>query len=409
MRRLLGKKPDPPQQPAPPPTVQRSAPPPPLFARFASSHSTGSSPSPPVISGPVPLAPRDSIHRQNGSHDGSPPKPSSTRVAAPPVQRNRLREKQLPVNGGKEDKPLPDPEQTLTRRNNPRAFPREPVQSLESRPPPMDTNDLPPSPQKSIPESRRRDDPPKNAEPAPVPLDVSPALPKPEDMTRKLTRTPVSGSPERKPPKRPAPESLSSGLLALQSPPDRPQARRKYSPLEAFGFVSGENSPAPSTTASSVNLPSQNTVSAPAKDPILPNSLVITLPHPELFDTELTNPYRQEPVAPSVSTTSSDSFPSLPGETKPTSPDLGVVSSPNERNPLAFTMSGRLPQRIMNLAMRVPCLERKVLTSPLRSNNTRHSNVLVLVTLNVDAPVSDVPTASDRGLVERISRSQDES
>jgi len=270
MKKLLRKKADPPQQHVPLPTAQKSPPPPPpLFARFASSHSPGSSPSPPIISGPVPLAPRDSIHRQSGPHDGSPPKPSSTRVVAPPVQRNRMYEKQHPPNGGRGDKPLPDPEHTPPRRVNPHAFPREPVQSFESRTPPMNTNNQPPNPQKSIPGFRKREDPPWIAEPTPVSLDT---LTKSEGMSHKLIRTPTSNSPERKPSTRPAPapEPLPSGLLAPQNPPDRPQPRRKYSPLEAFGLVSGENSPAPSTTTSSVNLPSQSSVSIPSNVPILP-------------------------------------------------------------------------------------------------------------------------------------------
>jgi len=278
MKKLLRKKADPPRQPVPLPTAQKSPQsPPPLFARFASAHSSGSSPSPPVISGPVPLAPRDSIHRQSGPHDGSPPKPSSIRVVAPPVQRNRMHEKQQPTNGGRDNKPLPDPEHTPTRRVNLHAFPREPVQSFESRTPPMNTNNQPPNPQKSIPEFREREDPPSNAEQAPMSLNT---LPKSEDMSHKPIRTPASGSPERKPSTRPAPapELLPSGLLPPQNPPDRPQPRRKYSPLEAFGLVSGENSPVPSTTTSSVNLPSQSSVSIPSNVPILPNYRNRSLP-----------------------------------------------------------------------------------------------------------------------------------
>ena len=263
MRKLLRKKTDPPQQPAPLPPVQKSSsPPPPLFARFASSHSSGSAPSPPVISGPVPLAPRDSIHRQSGPHDGSPPKPNNPRVVGPPVQRNRTYEKQQPVNDGKSDKPLPELGQTPTQRANPHAFHREPVQSFESRAAPIDVNDPPPKP---ILEFRKREDPPRNAELTPVSPEPPSTPTKSKDVTRRTTRAPRSGSPDRRPSKRPAPapEPLPSGLLALQNPPDRPQPRRKYSPLEAFGLVSGENSPAPSTTTSSVNLPSQNSVSTP--------------------------------------------------------------------------------------------------------------------------------------------------
>src|SRR5258708_59061 len=119
MKKLLRKKADPPQQPAPLPTAHKSSQhPPPLFARFASSQPSSSSTSPPVISGPVPLAPRDSLHRQSGPHDGSPPKPSSPRVLSAPIQRNRMYEKQQPVNGGRGDKPLPDPEQTPPRKVN---------------------------------------------------------------------------------------------------------------------------------------------------------------------------------------------------------------------------------------------------------------------------------------------------
>ena len=286
MKRLLGKKPNPPQQSAPPPTVQKPPQPPPLFARFASSNSSSSSHSPPVISGPVPLAPRDSIHRQSGHHDGSPPKPTNPRVVAPTVQRNRTYEKQLPANGGRDDKPLPDPEQTITRRGNPHGFHREPAQSFEPRTSPTDSYDLPSKPQRSIPEFEKRGYFPVDMESSSVSLDAPPTPTKSKDTTRKPTRVPISGSPERKSTKpAPTPDPLSSGLLALQNQPDRSQPRRKYSPLEAFGLTSSENSPAPSTTTSSVNLPSQNPVSAPSKVPILPNyciRLTITSPHPEL-------------------------------------------------------------------------------------------------------------------------------
>lgn len=273
MKKLLRKKADPPQQPAPPPKAHKSPPvPPPLFARFASSHSSGSASSLPVISGPVPLAPRDSVHRQSGPHDGSPPKPGNPRVVAPPVQRNRMYEKQLPVYDGRGDKPLPDPDQTPIQRTNPRAFHREPVQSFEPRGP-VDIDDLPPKSQRPIAGFGRREDPPRKAGPAPVFLDVSHTLAKSEDMVRKPIRTPISSSPERKPPTKPAPapEPVQSGLLTSQNPLDRPQPRRKYSPLEAFGLVSGENSPAASTATSSVNLPSQNPVSTPPNIPILQN------------------------------------------------------------------------------------------------------------------------------------------
>jgi len=265
MKKLLRKKADPPQQPAPPPTVQKStSAPPPLFARFASSHSTGSTPSLPVISGPVPLAPRDSIHRQSGQHDGSPPKPSTPRLVAPPVQRNRVYEKQQPANDGRGDKPFHDLGQTPPQRGNPHAFHREPVQPFEARTP-IDIDGLLPKPQKSIPEFRRREDSPRDAEPVPAFPDTPPTLVKSEGVPRK-PRKPLSASPERKPSTpAPAPEPLPSGL----NPPDRPQPRRKYSPLEAFGLVSGENSPAASTTTSSVNLPSQSLVSPPFNAHIL--------------------------------------------------------------------------------------------------------------------------------------------
>ena len=280
MKKLLRKKADPPQQPTPPPPVQKSPPPgpPPLFARFASSHSTGSSPSPPVISGPAPLAPRDSIHRQSGLHDGSPPKSTNSRSVASSVQRNRTYEKQQPANDGRDDKPLPDPEQTLSQRANPHASYREPVRSFESRAPPINTNDdLPSKLQKSIPEFRKREDFPRNQQPTPLSLDAPPTPTKPEDMTRRSTRAPASGSTDRKPSTRPAPEPSPSGLLTTQTPPDRPQPRKKYSPLEAFGLVSGENSPATSTTTSSVNLPSQNLVSTASNIPIPSNYCILLL------------------------------------------------------------------------------------------------------------------------------------
>lgn len=273
MKKLLRKKPDPPQQPAPPPTVQKSTPaPPPLFARFASSHSTGSAPSPPVISGPVPLAPRDSIHKQSGPHDGSPPKPSNPRLVAPPVQRNRAYEKQF-QNDARGDKPLPDLGQTQVQGVNPHAFYREPVQQFESRTP-INIDDPPPKPQKSI----RREDPPRNAEPAPAFLDT-PSTSTKSEVSRKITRGPLSSSPERKPSTpAPASEPPPSGLLATQNPSDRPQPRRKYSPLEAFGLVSGENSPVPSTTTSSVNLPSQSLVSTSSSAPIPQGHRILFLP-----------------------------------------------------------------------------------------------------------------------------------
>jgi len=273
MKKLLRKKPDPSQQSAPPPTAQKqTAAPPPLFARFASSHSTGSAHSPPVISGPVPLAPRDSIHRQSGPHDGSPPKPSNPRLVAPPVQRNRAYEKQLP-NDARGDKPLPNLGQTQTQRVNPHPFHREPVQQFESRTP-INIDDLPPKPQKSIPEFRRREDPPRNVE-----LDTPSALIKPEGVPRRVTRGPLSSSPERKPSTpAPASEPPPSGLLVTHNPSDRPQPRRKYSPLEAFGLVSGENSPVPSTTTSSVNLPSQSLVSISSNAPVLQGYRILSLP-----------------------------------------------------------------------------------------------------------------------------------
>lgn len=268
--KFLRKKADPPQQPAPPPTVQKStSPPPPLFARFASSHPTGSS-SAPVISGPAPLAPRNSVHKQSRPHDGSPPKSTNPRVAAPPVQRGRMPfDEQQPVDGGKDDKPLPDPEQTITQRTNPRAFRREQVQSFEPRISPLNSNNangLSPKPQ-SIPEFGRRKDPSRNAEFALVSLEAPPTPTKSEGAAHKLARTPISSSPERRPSAKPVPvpEPQQSSLSAFQNPPDRPQPRRKYSPLEAFGLVSGENSPATSTTTSSVNLLSQNSVSTPQR------------------------------------------------------------------------------------------------------------------------------------------------
>ena len=268
--KFLRKKGDPPQQPAPSPTAQKSPlPPPPLFARFTSAHPTGPSSSTPVISGPAPLAPRNSVHKQSRTHDGSPPKSTNSRVAAPPVQRNRMPfdEQQL-VDGGKDDKPLPDPEQTPTQRMNPHAFRREQVQSYEPRTSPLNPNNangLPPKLLKSIPEFGKREDPLRNAEFAPLPLDPPPTPTKSEYTAHKLTRTSISGSPEKRPLAKatPVPEPQPSQLLAFQNPPDRPQPRRKYSPLEAFGLVSGDNSPAPSTTTSSVNLPSQNSVSTP--------------------------------------------------------------------------------------------------------------------------------------------------
>ena len=290
--KFLRKKGDLPQQPAPPPTLQKSPPlPPPLFARFASSSHPTSSSSAPVISGPAPLAPRNSVHKQSRPHDGSPPKSANPRVAAPPVQRNRM-----PFDEqGKDDKPLPDPEQTITQRMNPRAFRREQVQSFEPRTSPLNPNNangLSSRPQHSTPEFWRREDPLRNAEFAPGSLDAFSALTKSEDTAHKLARTPISSSPERRPSAKPAsvPEPQPSSLLAIQNPPDRPQPRRKYSPLEAFGLVSGENSPAPSTTTSSVNLPSQNSVSTAPNVPVLPNycNLVITTPLSKSFDTKLT-------------------------------------------------------------------------------------------------------------------------
>ena len=272
MKKLLRKKADPSQQSDPPPTVQKSPPlPPPLFARFASSHSTGSSPSP-VISGPVALSPRESVRRQNGPNDGSPPRLSTPRVVASQVQRNRMPfEKQPTMNGGRDNKTFPDPEQTLTQRSGPHAFYREKGQSLESRYPPMSANDPSPKPQKYISELGRREGFSREAESASESLD-SPSTPtKSEDIARKFTHTSASSSPERKPSARPAPvpEPVPSPFLAFQNPPDRPQPRRKYSPLEAFGLMSGENSPVPSTTTSSVNLPSQNLVSLSSNVPIL--------------------------------------------------------------------------------------------------------------------------------------------
>lgn len=290
--RLLRKKADPPQQPAPLPTVQNpSSAPPPLFARFASTQPTGtSSSSPRIISGPVPLAPRNSLHKQTSPHDGSPPKPASSRVVSTPVQRNRLLFEEQVNGDGRDDKPLPDPEQSPPRRVNPRASHREQARSFGSRISPMNTDDLSQEPPKPIAEFRRRDDPRRNAEFASVSLDAPSTSFKTEGAINKLSRTKVSSSPERKPSARPAPvpEPQPSPMLTAQNPPDRPQPRRKYSPLEAFGLVSGENSPVPSTTTSSVNLPSQNSVSASSGDSTLPSFLAITIPWIKSFDTELT-------------------------------------------------------------------------------------------------------------------------
>lgn len=281
MKRLLKKKADPPQQP--PPIVQKSPPPPPpLFSRFASSsQSTGSISSPRVISGPAPLAPRDSLHRQGGPHDGSPPKPSSPRVVSAPMQRNRTYEKQQPMNGKGEDKPLPDLEQPPPQKVNSFTFRREPGQSLQSRAPPMTADDPPPKPPKSIPESRKHEDLPKNAEPASVSPDFSPIPKKPRGRTNKLNRAPASSSPERKP------SSASAPSLTLQNPPDRPQPRRKYSPLEAFGYVPGEDSPVPSTTASSVNLLSQNSTSVRPSSDVPSHFTVFASCHHDLASTIL--------------------------------------------------------------------------------------------------------------------------
>ena len=272
--KFLRKKADPPQQPAPPPTAQKSSsPPPPLFARFASSHPSSSAP---AISGPAPLAPRNSVHKQSRPHDGSPPKLVNHRIVTTSVQRNRMPfDEQQPVNGGKDDKPLPDPEQTPAQRMNPRAFRREQVQSFESRTPlnPNNTNGISPKPPKRSLEFGKRDDPLRNAEFVAGSSDLFRAEGASKDTAHKLARTPISSSPERRPSAKatPMPEPQPSSLSAFQNPPDRPQPRRKYSPLEAFGLVSGENSPAPSTTTSSVNLPSQNSVSIPPNVPILPN------------------------------------------------------------------------------------------------------------------------------------------
>jgi hypothetical protein len=273
--KFLRKKPDQPLQPAPPSTLQKSPPaPPPLFARFASPHPTGSSSSSRIISGPAPLAPRDSVHKQSRPSDGSPPKSTNPRIAALPVQRNRMPfDEQQPVNGGRDDKPLPDPEQTQSQRMNLQAFRRGQVPLFDPRTPPLNTNGLSPGPQKSIQGSGKREVTSRNAEFAPLPLDALSTPARFEDTARKPARTPISGSPERRYSEKtaPVPGPQSSSLLGFQNPPDRPQPRRKYSPLEAFGLVSGENSPAPSTTASSVNLPSQNLVSTPLNVPILPN------------------------------------------------------------------------------------------------------------------------------------------
>ena len=282
MRKLLRKKADPPQQSASLPPVQTHKShqsPPPLFTRFASSNSSGSAPSPPVISGPAPLAPRDSIHRHGGPHDGSPPKPTNPRAGGPSVQRNRTHEKRQSVNDGKVDKPLPDLDQAPLPKANPHAFYREPTQLFESRAAPVDVNYLPP---KSNPEFRKREDLPRNAELTPLPLDPPSTPTKSKDMARRANRTPKSSSPDKKPST--GPEPSPSGLLALQNPPDQPQPRRKYSPLEAFGLVSGENSPATSTATSSVNLPSQNSVSAPSNIPVLKNYCIhlFTSPLPTL-------------------------------------------------------------------------------------------------------------------------------
>lgn len=284
MKKLLRKKAEPSQQPSPLPTAHKSSPPPPpLFSRFATSQSSSSSTSPLAISGPVPLAPRDSLHRQSGPQDGSPPKQSSSRVVSQPIQRNRMYERQQPVNGERADKPLPDPEQFPPRKVNPHGFRRGPVQPFEPRTPPMTFNGLPAKPPKSAPEFRKPDDPSRNADFTPVPVYTSPFVNKSEEISNNLSRTPLSGSPERKPsPARPAPspDISSSSLLTSQNPPDRPQPRRKYSPLEAFGLVSGENSPVPSTTTSSVNLPSQNSnlVSTPSNFPTPRDYCIYLLP-----------------------------------------------------------------------------------------------------------------------------------
>ena len=72
----------------------------------------------------------------------------------------------------------------------------------------------------------------------------------------------------------PVPEPSPSTLSAFQDPPDRLRLPRKYSPLEAFGLIPGERSP----TTSSVNLPSQNSVSASSSVHIIDTKLITTLP-----------------------------------------------------------------------------------------------------------------------------------
>lgn len=369
--KFLKKKPDPPQQHAPPPTAQRSSqPPPPLFARFASSNSPGPSSSTPLISGPAPLAPRNSVHKQSRPHDGSPPKSTNPRVAAPLVQRNRmLPDEQQPISGGRDDKPLPDP----TQRMDPYAFRRGQVQPFEPRSPPLNpsnANGLLPGPKKFIPEFGKRDDPWRNAEFAPASLDAPSALAKFEDTAHRLGRTPISSSPERRPPPKsaPVPEPQPSSLLGFQSPSDRPHPRRKYSPLEAFGLVSGENSPAPSATTSSVNLPSQNSVSTPPTLLFYRTTTIAPCHHgsaPQMMDTKLTTTTQQHPPVPSESTNSSDSLPSLPGEVRSAPPDLDTVSNLKDVNLIVFKVSARPPQGITTPAVRVYLLERQARTSPI--------------------------------------------
>jgi len=143
-------------------------------------------------------------------------------VVAPPVQRWRR------MDDKRDDKPFPNPAWIPILEGG--AYP-ESFHGPVPEGPISKTNYLLPPPRTPIPKSKQhRRIPPINTGPTPAFRDATPTRTKSKHLPPKLLPpTPVSGSPDRNPPTKPAPEPepLSSGLF------DRPRPRRKHPPVEA--------------------------------------------------------------------------------------------------------------------------------------------------------------------------------
>jgi len=195
IQRLFGRRADPTTQELP------SSLTPLKFATFAPSEWVESHSSYPGISDPIILAPHDPAHRQSWPRSGWPSEPTNPYIVTPPVKKVR--------------------HDLLS------GFHPGPAQlEFGPRASTMGIDDLPPMSKAYAPEFRRREDPPRNAEPVPAFQGTPPTITKSRNPIRKpLPRPPIPGAPDRGSSARtaPVPESLPSGLLAFQRPPDRPQ------------------------------------------------------------------------------------------------------------------------------------------------------------------------------------------